>query len=171
MGLELLYLPDAGDDAGGMGDAAEPPKDASTGALDGTEPLLDASDGDADQPDGGAHEQEASDCAGARVLGLCWYLGAGGENCNEACASHDGFDERSLSLVGLSGQGGSFQACTEVMAGLGQQPPIYGYRTDPYSIGCHVFPDGSSWWLNDASHPFGPEDRYASVRIACACMR
>jgi len=168
---------DAGPEAGVMdagADAAEastPAQDASA-ALDAISPAQDAN---IDAQDGaGASDAPAEAslpaCSGARVLGLCWYLGAAGESCQQTCASRGGYDSRTAGLVGPTSQGGSVDNCSAVVRALGHNTDAAdGTRADGIGIGCHLW-GADAWWLHDGSN-LDPSFSAPQARIACACSR
>jgi hypothetical protein len=187
VGVELLPLNDAdaslaadgGMDAGMAPDASLPsaqPIDASV--------LVDASDAgrlpiDAGPAADSGTSADASppppSCAGNATLGICWYLGAGSSSCNDACKSHGGFDSRAIGEVGTTKQGGSLAACSQIMKALGQAGSVgTATRSDQSGFGCHLWPGGTLYWLDDPSPLFSPSVASSSntpVRIACGCLR
>jgi hypothetical protein len=114
-------------------------------------------------------------CAGTQALGLCWYLGAPSTSCNAACATHGGFDTRAIGHVGTRSQGGRQRDCAEILTALSQPGAVVtATRSDELGFGCHVWPDGTRFWLDDPSPLFKPSIAAPSdtpVRIACGCMR
>ncbi|MET0340545.1 MAG: hypothetical protein ABW252_06065 [Polyangiales bacterium] len=112
-------------------------------------------------------------CAGQRLLGLCWYLGAVDQSCDQACAARGGFDTRTASHVGTSSQGGSLAACMQILAALGRTGPVEeGMRSDDFGLGCHFWPNGDMWWLTRPSfRPSAASPAGTGVRIACGCLR
>lgn len=109
-------------------------------------------------------------CAGARVLALCWYLGAEGDSCRQTCTSHGGYDTRTAATVGTEAQGGSVASCRQVLGALGHTGQVgEGTRPDGLALGCHVWaPDG--WWMHDGDD-FSGNVGAAPARIACACLQ
>lgn len=129
-------------------------------------------DGGADAGSQNGHDAGTSACGGRSVFGLCWYLGAAGDSCNEACARNGGFDERATSYVGTSSQGGSLAECAVILSTLGITATVgEGKRSDNLGAGCHLWTDSAPWWLDDPSERFGPSEDASNVRIACACNR
>lgn len=109
-------------------------------------------------------------CSGEVVLGLCWYLGAAGDSCNQTCSSHGGFDTRTASYVGTTSQGGSQSECMQLIAVLwGAGTVGEGMRADSNGFGCHVWTDGALWWL--ATPSFTPNVSGTGIRVVCACTR
>jgi len=112
-------------------------------------------------------------CGGQLAFGLCWYLAAAATSCNSACSNKGGFDTRAAMYVGTPDQGGSVEECTSILTALGKPGSVVAAkRTDGYGLGCHVWSDGTRYWLVDP--PFGPTMSAPAgnaVRIACACMR
>jgi hypothetical protein len=112
----------------------------------------------------------APPCAGSVVLGLCWYLGAGNTSCNDVCATHGGFDTNANGYVGSSSQGGSLANCQQVLSALGIGATVKaGMRSDGNGIGCHLWNDGSAWWLDSPAAT--PDIAIPEARIACGCKR
>jgi len=110
-------------------------------------------------------------CAGQRLYGLCWYLAQGNTSCNDACSNHGGFDARSIGYVGTLSQGGSLSECTELMTALGRPGSVIASRRDDDNgFGCHVWSDGSRYWLRDEP-AFRPTVEGPDVRSVCGCMR
>ena len=146
--------------------------DAASGVVDaGGQARPDAGGADAGVLDGG-HDAGAMSCGGRVVFGLCWYLGASGDSCNEACSRNGGFDPRAIEYVGTSNQGGSLAECTQVMRAFGIAATVgEGKRSDDLGAGCHLWTDGAPWWLDDPSERFAAGEDASGVRIACACAR
>jgi hypothetical protein len=135
-------------------------------------------DSDCQRPsaaDGGCTEGCETVCAGTRAFGLCWYLGAPGVSCSQACAARGGFDTRAIHYVGTTSQGGSQAACTQILTALGQPGPVIAaIRTDGSGLGCHVWSDGTRFWLDDPGPLFKPTATAPGnlpVEIACGCIR
>lgn len=127
---------------------------------------------DAGGADAGGHDAGILGCGGRVVFGLCWYLGATGDSCNETCSRNGGFDLRAIEYVGTSSQGGSLAECTQIMRAFGIAGTVgEGKRSDNLGAGCHLWTDGAPWWLDDPSERFGPGEDLSGVRIACACIR
>jgi hypothetical protein len=113
----------------------------------------------------------ADGCEGARVLGLCWYLGEPGSSWRQTCAAHGGVDERAAQHVGTPSQGGSLTECGQVMSALGHAAPLASAFRSDVGLGCHVWSDGRTYWLDDPSRALGPEAAHGVARIASACQR
>ena len=197
IGLDLLVLdasaPDghvSQDDDGGQGTGGHAMPDA--GADSGTQPMPDAGadsgtrampdagtdSGTQPMPDAGADLDAGNDagqapaCEGELLYALCWYLAPTETSCNDACASHGGFDARGTSYVGTQSQGGSLAECSQLMSALGRTGSVEeGTRSDDYGMGCHVWTDGTNWWLNDPGPLFRPTVSAPGARIVCACVR
>lgn len=134
----------------------------------------DAAPRDAGMPDTGAADAGADaatpPCGGKVVLGLCWYLGAANTSCNDVCSTHGGFDTNTLSHVGSANQGGSLANCQQVLSALGTAAMAgAGMRSDGNGVGCHLWSDGTPWWL--MSPDATPDVAIPPARIACACKR
>jgi hypothetical protein len=109
-------------------------------------------------------------CAGTRVHDLCWYLGAQGASCDQACSGKGGYDARGTALVGTAPQGGSLGACAQVLAALGYTGPVFlGLRSDGIGLGCHLW-ESDGWWL-EAMADLSSTASIPVVSRACACMR
>ena len=131
-------------------------------------------DAGADPPDAVAAPR--AECAGEALRGVCWYLGADSQSCDDACSAHGGFSQASLAILGTPAQGGSLADCTAVLQALDvlQGSVSEGFREDGLGLGCHVFVDGEgaltdAWWLTSpalASAAVGVQ-----VRRACGCVR
>jgi hypothetical protein len=181
-----LALSDAGppdDDDAGMAVPVDAGMDAGPGA--GMDASIDAAvdagidagmDGGADAAvdagiDAGTDAGPPPPCAGQRLYGLCWYLAQGNTSCNDACSSHGGFDSRSAGYVGTLSQGGSLSACTELLTALGRPGSVIAAkRDDDNGFGCHVWTDGSRYWLQNEP-AFRPTVEGPNIRSVCGCMR
>lgn len=146
-------LRDAGDasrsEAGVQSDAASGP-DAQT-------PPVDAS---------------SSSCAGESVFGLCWYLERDGRSCNDTCSAHGGYDPRAESYVGTDSQGGSIEECAQILSALGRSSRVNeGTRSDDLGLGCHVWTDGTPWWLREPRFHPDVAAPGSTIGIVCACAR
>jgi hypothetical protein len=107
-------------------------------------------------------------CSGTLVLGLCWYLGAPGVTCTDACSAHGGFDLASTHCLGSTSQGGTLSRCHEVLSALGSTENVnLGMRADGLGLGCHVWSDGRPWWLD--SPDANPDSAIADAQVACGC--
>lgn len=138
--------------------------DAALG-MDGSLPLQEAA------VDGGvAADAGLPPCGGARARGLCWYLGPDGESCQQVCRGRGGYDPAMAAQVGTESQGGSADACDEVLAALGQPvPATIANRPDNLGFGCHLF-GAESYWLR-LMPDFSPTAAAATARVACACQQ
>jgi hypothetical protein len=126
-------------------------------------------------PDGPAEPEPEPECAGVRVEGVCWYLGAAELACDEVCASRGGFAPEGARIVGTPAQGGSIEGCTAVLEALDALPaPVTpGFRDDGLGLGCHIFTNATAataaWWLD--APDLSPAASGIAVRIACSCVR
>jgi hypothetical protein len=126
-------------------------------------------------PEGPPEPEPEPACAGVRVGGVCWYLGAAELACDDVCASHGGFAPEGAAIVGTPAQGGSIEGCTAVLGALDALPaPVTtGFRNDGLGLGCHLFTNGSAvttaWWLD--APDLSPAAAGDAVRIACSCVR
>jgi len=86
---------------------------------------------------------------------------------------HGGFDDRAFAYIGTPGQGGSLSDCSEILSALGHPGRVMqATRPNGEGLGCHVWPDGTNYWLSDPN--FDPTDASPSgtpVQIACGCLR
>ena len=179
------------DAASGSADASSGPRDAATGAMDASStpvrdagnprdatttpmdasPPTDASPGADAQPDAG----RTTSCAGEVLFNLCWYLAPADTSCNSQCASHGGHDINARRHVGTTEEGGSAADCSAILAVLrGPGEVVVATRDENEGLGCHVWSDGTYYWLDDPSSHFDPNYATPSdtqVRIACGCLR
>jgi hypothetical protein len=176
--------PDSDDDAADMLEASiEPPsEDAGHDAGPALNTPLDASSVDTGSSDDAGDDAASSAvdagadamlpaCAGKRALDLCWYLGAPGASCKQACSDKGGFDTRSIAKLGSAAQGGNLRACTRVLSALGYSGNVTpGYRSDGIGLGCHIWEQRDGWWL-DTMPDFNPTASVSIASIACACLR
>lgn len=131
----------------------------------------DASAADAEVPsDGGVDAARA--CGGALFGGICWYLGAVGESCNQVCALRGAFNPAAIEVVGTEAQGGSREECSAVLEVLlGDPGPETAAGTQPVQgVGCHLYEDQGElfrWWLS--SPEFSADASLAGVPLACGC--
>lgn len=127
---------------------------------------------DASIPDAST-AMDAGSCAGELIFDICWYLAAEGQNCQNHCAAHGGFDNRSTTHVGTPAQGGSRDDCQQILNALGHTRTVAEtMRTDGMGLGCHVWENGDTYWL--VSPSFNPNislAQNAPFRIACGCQR
>lgn len=67
---------------------------------------------------------DAASCAGAMVGGACWYKGALGESCVQACAAHGGVDQATITFAGAASAGdrSHVAGCQAVAAALSARP-------------------------------------------------
>ncbi len=63
-----------------------------------------------------------SNCAGEVVGGACWYLGADGDSCDDACANHGGYNSATLTYAGSEGTNAN---CIAVMGALGVTSGVF----------------------------------------------
>lgn len=128
---------------------------------------------DAGALDASVDSVDAGACAGARVLGVCWYLASAGQNCNATCAAHGGVDGRAASLVGTTSQGGSLGSCAQILPALGATVvPLRAFRSDPYGLGCHTWSTGVAYWLDDPSPLYSTSSLIPlAARVSCGCAR
>lgn len=108
-------------------------------------------------------------CEGASALGSCWYLGARGLSCEQACSEHGGFNPTSIALVGTRAQGGTLENCATVMSELGVRSLVVAaVRLDGVGIGCHRWASLSYWLAADTVLYTGSSSA-PLAELACAC--
>jgi hypothetical protein len=160
-----------GDDVvAGNGADAAPPADAGAVGL----PPADA--GAPSEPDASNPTPPVEPtCDGALVDGICWYLGAVGNACEDVCSTHGDVDTSATASIGTPEQGGSLEACTGILQALGALPGAVteGYREDALGFGCHLFLDAggaaSAWWLT--APEFSAAVSNPNARVVCGCTR
>jgi hypothetical protein len=144
-------------------DSAAPP-DAAGSTDAGVDAALEAG------TDASAPDASLPACAGARARNLCWYFGPLNNSCLQVCSARGGYDSRMVGIVGSTPQGGTVEACNEVLAALGLDGTATpARRTDDKGYGCHEW-GGDLWWL-DSAPDFRPDVAGTSARIACACLQ
>jgi hypothetical protein len=157
------------------GSLLAPPRDAGVRASDDDSPEQESGDGGPDGDAGsvapGAADDAGLGCEGAELFGVCWYLGALGATCVQACQNHGGPSDEAALHVGTPAQGGSRGDCGAILVALGEAaPPDEATRSDGRGLGCHVFGlTRAPFWLSSPSHD--PSDAFAAARIACGCRR
>lgn len=123
---------------------------------------------------GGASSADAASvetgnaCSGTGHAGVCWYLGSAGSTCQQVCASHGQPSTSAAAQVGSTKQGGSVARCGTLLRLLGiSGTPTSATRTDGLGFGCHIFDDGTLWWLT--SPDFKVTAGRSGVRLVCGC--
>jgi hypothetical protein len=59
-----------------------------------------------------------------------------------------------------------------ILTALGQPGSVVtATRSDSYGLGCHVWSDGTRYWLDDPSPLFSPTAARPPAEIACGCIR
>jgi hypothetical protein len=168
--MDAEAIPDAALDAASSPDGAPPMDsgalpDAASSTDAGADTAVDAAGTDASAPDASLPA-----CAGARVRDLCWYFGPLNNSCLQVCSSRGGYDSRMVGVVGTTSQGGTVEACNEVLAALGLNGTATpARRTDDKGYGCHQW--GADLWWIDSAPDFRPDVAGTSARVACACLR
>jgi hypothetical protein len=108
-------------------------------------------------------------CSGVLYAGICWYLGAKGSSCQDACASHGQPAPAAASHVGTTTQGGSLAECGHILGLLGiSGTPFAGTRLDGRGLGCHQWL-GSLWWLSTPD--FSATASLGSASRVCGCTQ
>jgi hypothetical protein len=124
-------------------------------------------------PDAGVFRQSEVDaapaCGGARYGGICWYLAADGQSCEDACAERGGFNAASVSHIGSVEEGGSLERCASVLTALRGNPDVVVKPTvETEGIGCHLYGAAEDrWWLTEPN--FDPQATWEKVQIVCGC--
>ncbi|HET9953128.1 MAG TPA: hypothetical protein VFQ61_01420 [Polyangiaceae bacterium] len=119
----------------------------------------------------GGNEPE---CAGKRVLDVCWYLGKFDESCTQVCESHGGVADAALVVIGVSEQGGSAAECRQVLDAFEQGGALsQGTRTDGLGLGCFLRVERNDrttrWWLSAPAYDV--DAHHTTARRACGCAR
>jgi hypothetical protein len=99
----------------------------------------------------------------------CWYLGARGESCIDVCEERGGYNEATAAVVGIPEQGGTWEACRDIVRLLGFEGEVgAGYRDDGdrEGFGCHFW-EGDIWWLYRPD--LTPEARFPDAERICSC--
>lgn len=137
--------------------------DTPTGGSEDTQPFGDTEE-DTDNVDG--------DCVAGGVwyASNCWYLGEGGENCVEVCATRGGYSDATSTITGTPSEGGGWEACRDIFRLMGYDDEVGAASRLSLSsegLGCHVWED-EFWWL---LHPdVNPEASYPVAERVCACL-
>ena len=111
-------------------------------------------------------------CAGAPLYGICWYVGASDQSCNQVCANRGGFNAAATSVIGTPAQGGNIENCSALMLlllGNEDDAVIEGTQVAGNGAGCHLFdaPAGQRWWLTTPD--FSPDVALVGGRLVCGC--
>lgn len=113
----------------------------------------------------------ATVCGGALIGGICWYLGAVSESCNQVCSPRGGFDTATIEVIGTEAQGGSLEECNavlEVLLGPGIAAQSGTQAVE--GVGCHLYEDDGQlfrWWLS--APEFSANASLVGVPLACGC--
>lgn len=94
--------------------------------------------------------------------GACWYLGPPGGSCDEACASHGGYNDLTRTWVGSEG---TDSQCLDVMNALGQAQFVV-VQDSGWGIGCIAMSNGD---VRRYTNPTTPGASASDWRRACAC--
>ncbi len=102
------------------------------------------------------------------VGGACWYLGAGGQDCDGACGALGlGYDSATAAYAGT---GGSLSNCDEVMDALGDaSAAAVDFDCGPQGAGCAV-DSGAEFRLRCTSAVTDSSSSIANISRACACQ-
>jgi len=116
--------------------------------------------------------QMACDPEGKMDASICWYQGAVGASCNEACSTHGGPSPKAASHVGSSAQGGSLDECARLIALLGMTgSTISGSSTTGDGLGCLSSPRLPRIYIWFSDPDFDPAAKNKDVQLVCGCLR
>jgi hypothetical protein len=117
---------------------------------------------------GGASAVSTSTCVGADYGGLCWFLGAPGSSCDQACVTHGRTaSAAAASYVGTGSQGGHLKDCESLLGLLGVTgKPTTGSRSDGLGLGCHIW-GAMAYWLTTPAYSASASS--ASAQRVCGC--
>lgn len=121
-------------------------------------------------PDAGG--DAGAQCGGTLLDGICWYLGALDQSCNQVCASRAGFNPAAIPVVGTPAQGGTLENCSallQALLGNDDEAVVEGTQVAGAGVGCHLFDAsaGSRWWLTTPD--FSPDVGIVGGQIVCGC--
>jgi len=127
-----------------------------------------AQTGGAGSADAGLAGAAGNSCSGASHGGVCWYLGSAGSSCRQVCGAHGQPSTAAAAHVGSTKQGGNAAECGVLLRLVGiSGTPSASSRTDGLGFGCHIFDNGTLWWLS--SPDFSVTVSRAEVRLVCGC--
>ena len=107
-------------------------------------------------------------CSGVLHANICWYLGAQGSSCQQACASHGQPASGAASHVGTAMQGGSLAECGVILGLLGiTGTPSTSFGLD--GLGCFVRANGNSFWFSLPN--FSATASQANAKLVCGCTQ
>lgn len=109
---------------------------------------------------------QAPTCAGTKVGGYCYYLGAFGQSCTTVCSAHGGFSYDAT--VNYIGSAGSLANCGTVLNALGQAGTA-GDGTWPYGTGCMRFNSSPQTNFRITSPATDADSANAAAARACGC--
>lgn len=146
-------------------------EDAIDAVADDSAPGDDAADDagpdDAVADDGATDDAGPATCAGARVGGHCWYLGANETwSCTRVCAGHGGYGEGTRTYAG---SGGTNANCDDVLDALGvAYRGVSTLTGSGAGVGCFFMATADvRYRVGDT--PTNPDATYILSRRACAC--
>jgi hypothetical protein len=112
-------------------------------------------------------------CDGVVSAGYCWYLGALGQSCDQACTNHGGCNTNGITYAGSQG---AAAACDDVLTALDADTDTLGDGTDEENLtntpaiatGCSIDYlvdniDRNVYWPGNCGAAF------PKTRRACAC--
>jgi hypothetical protein len=116
--------------------------------------------------DGVANGSCLCPAGGEAVGGACWYLGAGGQSCDQVC---NGLGKTcGPATASFAGSGGTDAQCSGVLTALGVADPYYGCTTCfPGDLGCI---DNPSAAYRCDSVPTTCGQSSPDTRRVCACF-
>ena len=107
-------------------------------------------------------------CSGVLHANICWYLGAQGSSCQQACASHGQPASGAASHVGTAMQGGSLAECGVILGLLGiTGTPSTSFGLD--GLGCFVRANGNSFWFSLPN--FSATASQGNAKLVCGCAQ
>jgi hypothetical protein len=125
-------------------------------------------DSDTDTHDTSTDVPECED-HGVHYADHCWYLGERGESCIDVCEARGGYNEATATIVGSPDQGGSWEACRDIVRLMGFEDEVgAGYRDEgeENGFGCHFWED-VIWWLYRPD--LTPEAGFNEAQRICSC--
>lgn len=121
---------------------------------------------------------EPIQCDGVAVGGACWYYGEIGDSCDDVCALHGGYDDRTRTYAGSAG---TDSQCMQVLEALQVLEDTDGQLTvysEDQGLGCHVWEialgtEGLRAQWNRSLTPTTPQAASADpwMRRACVCQQ
>jgi len=139
-----------------------------TSLIDGGAGGQGATGGQAGAAGGADGGTSTTTCSGVLHANICWYLGAQGSSCQQACASHGQPASGAASHVGTAMQGGSLAECGVILGLLGiSGTPSTSFGLD--GLGCFVRANGNSFWFSLPN--FSATASQANAKLVCGCTQ